>query len=171
MVFFKDFACKFQLATFKTAIFQKTFFQNTSCAFCLYYIKNVKFPWRNSFFFFFFFFFYFLKKYFFLKKNKKLSLSVFPDAVLVLNYHSYKEKTIKSLPYYSFYGGQIPSTKIEPPFLAVHLKKNKKPPGSPFSRISLNNFKLHLSRSLQHSTLNICGCYFFFVEYKLVTCY
>ena len=39
------------------------------------------------------------------------------------NYHCYKEKTIKLLPYDSLYGGHIPLRKIEPPFLAVHLKK------------------------------------------------
>ena len=32
-----------------------------------------------------------------------------------------KEKTIKLLPYHSFYVGQIPPRKIEPPFLAVRL--------------------------------------------------
>ena len=44
---------------------------------------------------------------------------------LVSNYHSYKEKTIKLLPYHSFYGGHIPPRKVEPPFLAVRLKKYK----------------------------------------------
>ena len=48
---------------------------------------------------------------------------VFPDVTLVPNYHSYREKTIKLLPYDSFYGGQIPLIKIESSFLAVHLKK------------------------------------------------
>ena len=50
---------------------------------------------------------------------------VFPDVILVSNYHSYKEKTIKLLPYHSFYGGHIPPRKVEPPFLAVRLKKYK----------------------------------------------
>ena len=50
---------------------------------------------------------------------------VFPNVILVSNYHSYKEKIIKLLPYHSFYGGHIPSRKVEPPYLAVHLKKKK----------------------------------------------
>ena len=33
---------------------------------------------------------------------------VFPDVILVSNYHSYKEKTIKLLPCHSFYGDHIP---------------------------------------------------------------
>ena len=41
---------------------------------------------------------------------------------LVSNYHSYKEKTIKLLPYHSFYGDHIPPRKLEAPFLAVRLK-------------------------------------------------
>ena len=45
---------------------------------------------------------------------------VFPDVTLVPNYDSYKEKTIKLLPYDSFYVGHIP---LSPLFLAVHLKK------------------------------------------------
>ena len=48
---------------------------------------------------------------------------VFPDVILVSNYHSCKEKTIKLLPYHSFYGGHIPPRKVEPPFLVVRLKK------------------------------------------------
>ena len=72
---------------------------------------------------------------------------VFPDVILVSNYRSYKEKTIKLLPYHSFYGGHIPPRKTEPLFLAVRLKKNKKNkkqtkkrtqtklPGFPFSSI------------------------------------
>ena len=86
------------------------------------------------------------------------------------NYYSYKEKTIKLLPYNSFYGGHIPPGKIESPFLEARLKKNTKPPGYLFTRIFLINFKLHLSWSLQHSKLKICGYYYFFAEYKLVTC-
>ena len=51
---------------------------------------------------------------------------VFSDVILVSDYHSYKEKTIKLLPYHSFYGGQIPPPrKTESPFLAVRLKKMK----------------------------------------------
>ena len=47
------------------------------------------------------------------------------------NYHNYKEKTVKILPFHNFYGGHIPSRKIEPPFLAVCLKKkNAKPQDS-----------------------------------------
>ena len=49
---------------------------------------------------------------------------------LVSNYHSYKEKTIKLLPYHSFYAGHITLRRIErsssgPP------QKNSKPQGSP----------------------------------------
>ena len=58
--------------------------------------------------------------------------------------------------------------EIEPSFLAVRLKKNTKPPGCPLAVFPpLQIFKLHLSSSLQHSTLNMCG-YYFFAEYKLV---
>ena len=50
--------------------------------------------------------------------NRKPSFisRVFPDVVLVSNYHSYKEKTIKLLPYHSFYGGHIPQEKFSPLF-------------------------------------------------------
>ena len=51
---------------------------------------------------------------------------VFPDVILVPNYQSYKAKTIKPLPCYSFYGGHIPPRKIEPPFLTVRLNKMQK---------------------------------------------
>ena len=47
-------------------------------------------------------------------------------------------------------------------------QKNTNPPGCPFSNIPLKNCKLHLSWSLQHSTLNMCEYYFFFAEYKMV---
>ena len=60
----------------------------------------------------------------------------------------------------------IPLGKIEPSFLAVRLKKNqnRKDPLS----ILLKNFKFYLSWTLQQSTLNMCGYYFFLVKYKLV---
>ena len=95
---------------------------------------------------------------------------IFPDVILVSNYHSYKEKTIKLLPYHSFYGGHIPHQEKLSPLFWQSASKNTKPPGCPyaFSSIPLINFKLHLSRSLQHPTLNMCGYYFFFAEYKLV---
>ena len=48
---------------------------------------------------------------------------VFSDVNLVSNYQSYKEKTIKLLPYHSFYRGHIALKKNEPSFLAIHLKK------------------------------------------------
>ena len=52
------------------------------------------------------------------------SSCVFTDVILVSNYDSYKEKTIKLLPYHSFYGGHnILPGKIGPPFLPVRLKK------------------------------------------------
>ena len=47
--------------------------------------------------------------------NKKLSFirvaAVFFDVMLVSNYHSYKRKTVKLLPYHSFYGGHIAPEK------------------------------------------------------------
>ena len=58
-----------------------------------------------------------------IKSHLSSGSCVFRDVILVSNYHSYKEKTIKLLPYHSFYGGHIPLRKIEPSFLAVHLKK------------------------------------------------
>ena len=95
---------------------------------------------------------------------------VFPDVILVSNYHSYKEKTIKLLPYHSFYGGHIlPQEKLSP-FFWHSASKNMKPPGYSFAFccVSLKSFKIHLSWSFQHSTLNMCGYYFFFAEYKLI---
>ena len=66
---------------------------------------------------------------------------IFFDIILVSNYHSYKEKTIKLLPYHSFYGSHIPTRKVEP-FSGSVLQKNTKPPGSPFSciPIKISNF-------------------------------
>ena len=99
---------------------------------------------------------------------------VFPDVILVSNYHSCKEKTIKLRPYHSFCGGHILHQEILSPLLwqctSKSTGRHTKPPGCPFafSSIPLINFKLHLSWSLQHSTLNMCGYYFFFAEYKLV---
>ena len=92
--------------------------------------------------------------------NKKPSFirvasCVFPDVILVSNYHSCKEKTIKLLPYHSFYGGHIPLRKVEPPFLAFRLKNIRS------QKFPLKNLKLHLSWILQHSTSNKCGYYFF----------
>ena len=58
--------------------------------------------------------------------NKEPSfIRVAAFVILVSNYYSYKEKTIKLLPYHSFYGGHIPPRKIESPFMAVHVKKYK----------------------------------------------
>ena len=88
------------------------------------------------------------------------------DVVLVSNYHSCKEKTIKLLPYHSFYEGHIP-LKITEPLFWQSASKKFKATRCPCSSIPLKNFKLHLSWSLQHSLLNMCGYYFFFVEYKL----
>ena len=53
--------------------------------------------------------------------------------------------------------------EIEPSFLAVRLKNNTKPPGCPLavSPPPIQIFKLHLSSGLQHSTLDMCGYYFF----------
>ena len=51
-----------------------------------------------------------------IKSHPLLSSCVFPDLISVSNYHSYKEKTVKLLPYNSFYGGHTPTRKIELPF-------------------------------------------------------
>ena len=51
------------------------------------------------------------------------------------------------------------------PFPCSPPQKNTKPPGSPFSSISLKNFKLHLSWSLQHSTLYIPSPYHVFLYF------
>ena len=58
-----------------------------------------------------------------IKSHPSSGSCVFSDVISVSNYHSYKEKTIELLPYHSFYGGHISPRKIEPPFLAVRLKK------------------------------------------------
>ena len=47
-----------------------------------------------------------------IKSHPSSGTSVFPDVISVSDYHSYKEKTIKLLPYYSFYGGHIPQEKL-----------------------------------------------------------
>ena len=94
---------------------------------------------------------------------------IFPDLILVINYHSYKEKTMQLLPYHSLSMEVTSPKKNWAPFSGSPPQKNVKPPGSLFSSILLKNFQLHLSLSLQHSTLNICG-YYFFAEYKLVIC-
>ena len=52
-----------------------------------------------------------------------IRVASFSDVTSVSNYHSYKEKTIKLLPYHSFYGGHIALRKIEASFLAIHLKR------------------------------------------------
>ena len=62
--------------------------------------------------------------------NKKASFirvtsCVFPDVNLVSNYHIYKEKAIKLLPYHSFYGCHIPRRKVKPPFGQYASKKYK----------------------------------------------
>ena len=82
--------------------------------------------------------------------NKKPSFirvasCVFPDVILVSNYHSYKGKTIKLLPYHSFYGDQVSPKKMLTPCSDSTPQENTKPPGSPFSSIPLKKFKLHLS--------------------------
>ena len=58
-----------------------------------------------------------------IKSHPSSGTCVFPDVISVFNYNSYKEKTIKLLPYHSFYGDHIALRKIEPSFLAIHLKK------------------------------------------------
>ena len=42
-----------------------------------------------------------------IKSHPSSGPCVFPNVISVSNYHSYKEKTIKLLPYHSFYGGHI----------------------------------------------------------------
>ena len=46
------------------------------------------------------------------KKSPSSGTCVFPEVTSVSNYHSYDEKTIKLLPYHSFYGGHTPPIKI-----------------------------------------------------------
>ena len=61
-------------------------------------------------------------------KSHPLSGScVFPDVISVSNYHSYKEKTIKVLPYHSFYGGHAhpPQEKLSPLSWQCASKKYK----------------------------------------------
>ena len=101
------------------------------------------------------------------KKPSFIRVSAFFSDVIFCVYHTYKENTIKLLLYHSFYGGRIPQENLSPLSWQLASKKYK---GSPFSSIPLKKFKLHLSWSLQHSTLNKCGYYFFFAEYKLITC-
>ena len=104
-------------------------------------------------------------------KSHPLSGScVFPDVISVSNYHSYKEKTIKVLPYHSFYGGPHAPKKNWALFSGTAPQKNAKPLGCPFRSIPLKNFQLHLSWSLQHSIVKMCDYFFFFPQYKLVTC-
>ena len=65
---------------------------------------------------------------------------VFSDVNLVSNYQSYKEKTIKLLPYHSFYRGHIaPQEKLSPLFWQS-TSKNKKTPGCQFSSVPLKIF-------------------------------
>ena len=85
---------------------------------------------------------------------------VFCDASLVFSYHSCKEKTIKLLPYHSFYRGHItpsPQKKrkknVEHPFPGIPpQKKNTNPPGSTFSSIPLqiSNFICHEVCNISH---------------------
>ena len=96
----------------------------------------------------------------------RVASCAFPDVFLVSNYHSCKENTTKILPHRRSHNPR----KVEPPFSGVRLKRNTKPPGSPFISSPLKDLRLHLSLSLQHFTLNICGYYCFFAEYKLITC-
>ena len=44
---------------------------------------------------------------------------------MIIKLQSQKEKTIKLLPYHSFYGGHVPPRKIEPPFWQSASKKCK----------------------------------------------
>ena len=61
-----------------------------------------------------------------IKSHPSSGSCVFPDVISVSNYHSYKEETIKLLPYHSFYEGHIHPRKTVPSFLAVRLKKKYK---------------------------------------------
>ena len=55
------------------------------------------------------------------------SSCVFPDVILVSSYHSYKENTVRLLPYHSFYGGQTPppQEKLSPLSCQSASKKYK----------------------------------------------
>ena len=68
-----------------------------------------------------------------IKSHRSSGYCVFRDVILVSSCHSYKEKTIKLLPYHSFYGGHILPRKVEPPFLAVRLKKTQSHQDSPLA--------------------------------------
>ena len=105
-----------------------------------------------------------------IRSHPSSGICVFPYVISVSDYHSCKEKTIKLLS--CFYGCHIPQEKLSPLFWQSTSKKKKKtkPPGFSFSSIPLKNLKLHLSLSLQHSRLKMCGYYFFFAEYQLVIC-
>ena len=96
------------------------------------------------------------------------SSSIFPEVILVSDHHSYNEKTIKFIVSMEV-TSPTPQEKLSPLFWQPASKKNNtNPPEFPFSSIPLKNLKVHLTWSLQHSALNMCGCYFFFAEYKLV---
>ena len=68
-----------------------------------------------------------------IKSHLSSGTCVFPDVILVLNYHSSKEKTIKLLPYYSFYGVHIRHQEKLIPLFWHRTSKNTKPPGCPFA--------------------------------------
>ena len=91
--------------------------------------------------------------------NKKPSFirvasCVFPDVILVSNYHSCKEKTIKLLPYHSFYGGHIPYQEKLSPLFWQSASKNAKPPGCPFSFSSIP-LKISTSSAIKFATFYI----------------
>ena len=79
---------------------------------------------------------------------------VFRDVILVSNYHSYKEKTIKLLPYHSFYGGHIPYQEKLSPLFWQSASKNAKPPGCPFSFSSIP-LKISTSSAIKFTTFYI----------------
>ena len=49
------------------------------------------------------------------KSHPSSGTCIFRDVILVSNYHSYKEKTIKLLLYHSFYGAFTPPPPSPPP--------------------------------------------------------
>ena len=59
------------------------------------------------------------------KSHPSSGTCIFRDVILVSNYHSYKEKTIKLLLYHSFYGGHIPQEKVSPFFWQSASKRYK----------------------------------------------
>ena len=76
----------------------------------------------------------------------------FSDVILVSNYHSYKEKEIKLLPYHSFYGGYIPhQVKLSPLFRHSASKNGT----SPDAHLAASPKKFQTSSIMEFATFHI----------------